>query len=107
VFIDPMLTFSEHLMRQVSAGMGAELREFNGDRFHIHLLATPPSLALSVLVNRLNGVSSRRLRQQHPPQVRKYLWGRAFLVPALLRCVLRRRTTDRHQAIHRTTEPTN
>jgi putative transposase len=29
-----------------------------------------------VLVNRLNGVSSRRLRQQYPSRVPKYLWGK-------------------------------
>ena len=60
-------------------GITAELREFNGDTDHVHLLVHYlPSLALSVLVNRLKGVSSRRPRQQYPTEVRKYLWGKHF-----------------------------
>ena len=35
-----------------------------------------------MLVNRLKGVSSRRLRQQYPSQVRKYLWGKHFWSPS-------------------------
>jgi putative transposase len=59
-------------MRQVCAEIDTELREFNGQTDHVHLLVYyPPSLALSVLVNRLKGVSSRRLRQQYPAHVRK------------------------------------
>ena len=74
-----MLTFCEHLMRSVCADLDAELREFNGETDHVHLLAHyPPSLALSVLVNRLKGVSSRRLRQQYPTEIRKYLWAAHF-----------------------------
>ena len=41
-----MLTFCEHLMRSVCADLDAELREFNGETDHVHLLAHyPPSLA--------------------------------------------------------------
>lgn len=78
-----MLTFCEHLMHSVCADLDAELREFNGETDHVHLLAHyPPSLALSVLVNRLKGVSSRRLRQQYPTEIRKYLWGAHFWSPS-------------------------
>ena len=70
-------------MRDICAGVGAELREFNGETDHVHLLVHyPPSLALSVLVNRLKGVSSRRLLQQYPAHVRKYLWGKHFWSPS-------------------------
>jgi putative transposase len=34
------------------------------------------------LVNRLNGVSSRRGRQQYPTQVQKFLWGKHFWSPS-------------------------
>ena len=44
----------------------------------------PPSIALSMLTNRLNGVSSRRLRQQHPANVPKPLWGKHFGSPPYL-----------------------
>jgi putative transposase len=43
---------------------------------------TPPSLPISLLVNRLKGVSSRRLRQQYRTDVRKYLWGKHFWSPS-------------------------
>jgi putative transposase len=103
VFTDEMLTFCEHLTRSVCADLDAELRKFNGETDHVHLLAHyRPSLALSVLVNRLKGVSSRRLRQQYPTEIRKYLWGRAFLDPVLRHRLLRRRCADCHQALHRT-----
>ncbi|GAA4250461.1 hypothetical protein GCM10022255_039190 [Dactylosporangium darangshiense] len=39
---------------------GADLREFNGEDDHVHLLVHyPPSFALSRLVNSLKGVSAR------------------------------------------------
>ncbi len=74
VFTGEMLTSCEHLMPDICLSLGGELREFNGETDHVHLLLHyPPSLAVSMLVNRLKGVSSRRLRQQYPTQVRKYL----------------------------------
>ncbi len=63
-------------MGDVCAEMNTELRAFNGEADHVHLLVHyPPPLPISLLVNRLNGVSSRWLRQQYRAQVRKYLWG--------------------------------
>jgi putative transposase len=35
-----------------------------------------------VLVNRLKGASSRRLPQQYPADVPKYLWGKHFWSPS-------------------------
>jgi len=83
VSTDQMLTCCEHLMRGVCADLNAELREFNGETDHVHLLAHyPPGLAPSVLVNQLKGVSPRRLRQQYPTEVRKYLSGKHFWSPS-------------------------
>ena len=83
VFTDAMLAYCEHTMRGVCADLDVELVEFNGETDHVHLLAHyPPSLALSVLVNRLKGVSARRLRQQYPTEIRKYLWGAHFWSPS-------------------------
>ena len=49
----------------------------------MHLLVHyPPSLAISVPVNRLKGMSSRRLRQQYPADIRKHLWGTHFWSPS-------------------------
>ena len=61
-------------MRDVCADFRAELAECNGEP-----RACPPAgelpahHAISRLVNSLNGVSSRRLRQEHP-DVRQHYW---------------------------------
>lgn len=61
-------------MRDVCGDFGAELREFNGEDEHVHLLVNfPPTIAISRLVNSLKGVSSRRLRQEFP-DLRRHYW---------------------------------
>ncbi|SFT22874.1 Transposase IS200 like [Streptomyces sp. ok210] len=46
--------------------------EFNGEANYVHLLVNfPPMVAVSRLVNSLNGVSSHRLRQEFPDVVVK------------------------------------
>ncbi|KAB1142484.1 IS200/IS605 family transposase [Streptomyces luteolifulvus] len=63
-------------MRDVCTDFGAELREFNGERDHVHLLVHyPPKVAIS-------GVSAQRLRQEFPGHIRKYLWGDHFWSPS-------------------------
>ncbi|MFF3247241.1 IS200/IS605 family transposase [Streptomyces sp. NPDC002870] len=65
VFNDEMLTRCEEIMRNVCQDFEAELKEFNGEEDHVHLLVHyPPKIALSKLVNSLKGVSSRYLRQE-------------------------------------------
>ncbi len=79
-----MLTRCEEIMRKVCEAFDAELKEFNGERDHVHLLAHyPPKVAVSKLVNSLKGVSSRRLRQEFPDLVRHYwraqrLWSGSY-----------------------------
>jgi putative transposase len=59
-------------MREACADFGAELREFNGQADHVHLLVHyPPRVALSRLAGSLKGVSARRLRQEFPGHIRK------------------------------------
>ncbi|MFF7191515.1 IS200/IS605 family transposase, partial [Streptomyces sp. NPDC008222] len=54
VFNGEMLTRCEEIMRDVCESFGAELREFNGEDDHVHLLVHyPPKVALSKLVNSL------------------------------------------------------
>src|SRR5881397_1888262 len=66
VFTPEMLERCEEIMRAVCADFEAELKEFNGEHDHVHLLVHyPPKVALSKLVNSLKGVSSRRLRQEY------------------------------------------
>lgn len=73
---DPILTRCEEIMADVCRDFGAELREFNGDTDHVHLLVHyPPTVTLSKLVNSLKGVSARYLRQEHDTHLRHYLSG--------------------------------
>ena len=79
VFTGAMLTTCEQTMRETCGDFGVTLVEFNGEDDHVHLLIEFPStIQLFRLVNSLNGVSSRRLRQKHPVRVKKYLWNNHF-----------------------------
>jgi hypothetical protein len=65
------------------------------------LLAYPPALAISTLVQRLKGRTAYAERREYTgacirARMRGHLW-----VPVLLRRLLRRRTPVDHQAVHR------
>jgi putative transposase len=61
---------------KVCQAFEAVLVDTNGEDDHVHLLVEyPPKVALSTLVNSLKGVSSRRLRQQHPDIAARYYKG--------------------------------
>lgn len=67
----------------VCADFGCELKEANWEPDHAHLLvAYPPKVAVSVLVNSLKGVSSRRLRARKLSEVKNKLWGEHFWSPS-------------------------
>ncbi|MEE2056007.1 IS200/IS605 family transposase [Rhodococcus artemisiae] len=75
-FTGPILTDCEQIMRKVCGDFGCELREFNGEDDHVHLLIDfPATVQLSKLVNSLKGVSSRHLRRDHAEHLSRYLWG--------------------------------
>jgi putative transposase len=79
----PILTRREEIMQAVCVDFGAQLREFNGEDDHVHLLVHyPPSVALSRLINSLKGVSARRLRHEHGTHLRRYLWGSHLWSPS-------------------------
>jgi putative transposase len=84
VFTGEHLTRLQEIMRSVCADFETELREFNGEDNHVHLLVNfPPKVALSKLVNSLKGVSSRRMRQEFPDLARHYyrankLWSGSY-----------------------------
>jgi putative transposase len=84
VFTDEMLNACERVMRETCAGMGAELREFNGQDDHVHLLVQyPPKLSVSTLVNRLKGVSAHYLREEFTGRtnrflIRGHLWSPSY-----------------------------
>lgn len=84
VFNDEMLTRCEEIMRKVCEDFDAELKEFNGERDHVHLLVHyPPKVAVSKLVNSLKGVSARRIRQEFTGRINRaimhgHLWSPSY-----------------------------
>ena len=83
IVTDRVRELLKSVLTSVASDMGAEVTAVEADQDHVHLLiAYPPQLALSRLVNSLKGVSSRRLRQQDWPEVRRVLWGEAFWSPS-------------------------
>ncbi|MFF9457464.1 IS200/IS605 family transposase [Streptomyces flaveolus] len=84
VFNDEMLTCCEEIMRKVCEDFEAELKEFNGERDHVHLLVHyPPKVAVSKLVNSLKGVFARRIRQEFTGRINRaimqgHLWSPSY-----------------------------
>ncbi|MFG2053443.1 IS200/IS605 family transposase [Micromonospora sp. NPDC048930] len=74
VFNDAMLTRCGQIMADVCDKLGAQLREFNGEDDHVHLLVHyPPKLPISTLVNRLKGVSAHYLRQEFTGRINRHI----------------------------------
>ncbi|WP_328501589.1 IS200/IS605 family transposase [Streptomyces sp. NBC_00457] len=79
VFDDAMLKRCEEIMREVCVSFDAQLREFNGEQDHVHLLVHyPPKVALSKLINSLKGVSSRYLRAEYTGRINHIGMGSVF-----------------------------
>lgn len=67
VLDEAMLAYMEEVMRHVCSLSEVDMKEFNGEADHVHLLINyPPKVQLSKLVNSLKGVSSRRIRKEFP-----------------------------------------
>lgn len=83
VFDGAALGVLRRIFASVCEDFQAELIEMDGEDDHVHLLVNyPPKVAVSVLVNSLKGVSSRRLRQLRPDISRRYwkgvLWSPSY-----------------------------
>jgi putative transposase len=75
--------FLKGVFAEVCADFGGMLDEMDGEADHVHLLVSmPPKVAPAKLVNSLKGVSSRHLRSQRLPEVRRALWGEHFWSPS-------------------------
>lgn len=65
-----------NIFSKICSDCEAELVEFDGEEGHMHLLVHyPPKVAVSGLVNRLKGSSSRLIRSRNYPSIRRKLWG--------------------------------
>lgn len=82
VFTNEGLKNIEDSFKTVAGKMDFEVKDFNGEGNHIHaLIAYPPKLALSKIVNHLKGASSRNYRSagfKCPSQ--KALWSPSYFV---------------------------
>jgi len=67
---------------RVCVDFGAEMKECDGERDHVHLLVEyPPKVSVAKLVNSLKGVSSRMLLKERPdlrPWTNKGLWSPSY-----------------------------
>lgn len=76
VLSEPAIRDLSSIFEKMCFDFGARLVECNGEDDHVHLLVEyPPQIAISKLVNSLNGVSSRRLRQMRPEVRGRYRQG--------------------------------
>jgi putative transposase len=76
VLTDAAHEMLREIFSKVCQDFEAVLVECNGEDDHVHLLVEyPPKVAVSKLVNSLKGVSSRRLRHQHPDIAHRYYKG--------------------------------
>ena len=67
VFTKEHLGYIRYVFEKICSDFGADVKEFNGEADHVHLLVTyPPKVRISELVNSLKGVSSRQLKQRFP-----------------------------------------
>jgi putative transposase len=84
VLTDAMLTFTEHTKRGVCADLNTELVEFTGEPDHMHLLvAYPPTLAISVLTQRLKSRAAYEVRREFTgacvrARIRGHLWSPSY-----------------------------
>ena len=83
VFSKKILRDLEEVLKTVCIDFDAELKEFNGESDHVHLLVTyPAKISISKLVNSLKGVSTRMIRKKQYPAVSKALWDNSLWSPS-------------------------
>jgi putative transposase len=66
------------IIRQTCAELGVHIVKGCLAQDHVHMfLSIPPHLALSKVMQRIKGRSSRRIQMEYP-ELRKRYWGRRF-----------------------------
>lgn len=83
VFTKQILDALKIIFPSVCNDFEADLVEFDGEKYHVHLLITyPPKVSISRSVNSLKGVSSRLIRKKKYPSIRSLLWRDALWAPS-------------------------
>ena len=86
VFTNESLKLIEKSFSEVASKMNFNILEFNGESDHIHVLIEyPPKLSISLIVNTLKGVSSRRYGKAgyQKPLGKSALWSPSYFVSAV------------------------
>lgn len=86
IFNRETLVLIEKSFREVATKMNFQILEFNGEADHIHaLIEFPPKLSISVMVNSLKGVSSRKYGQAgfKKPYGKDALWSPSYFVSSV------------------------
>ena len=76
------------LIRLICASLDVEIVKGNISRDHVHLLVSvPPTLAVSRLVQRMKGLTSRKLLEENRGLNKalwgRHLWGRGYFVASV------------------------
>ena len=76
------------LVRMICASLEVEIVKGNISRDHVHLLVSvPPTLAVSRLVQRMKGLTSRRLLEENRGLNKafwgRHLWGRGYFAASV------------------------
>jgi putative transposase len=76
------------LVRMICASLDVEIVKGNISRDHVHLLVSvPPTLAVSRLVQRMKGLTSRKLLEENRGLNKafwgRHLWGRGYFVASV------------------------
>lgn len=83
IFTKAILKELSEIFQSVCKDFGATLVEFEGEKDHVHLLVNyPPKVSVSRLVNSLKGVSSRMLRKNQHPTIRRAFWKDVLWSPS-------------------------
>lgn len=83
VFTKQILDALKIIFPSVCNDFEADLVEFDGEKYHVHLLITyPPKVSISRSVNSLKGVSSRLIRKKKYPSILSLLWRDALWAPS-------------------------
>lgn len=83
VFTRQILEDLREIFTGVCHSFESELKEFEGEGDHVHLLINyPPKVQVSKLVNSLKTASSRVIRKKGYPSIDTALWGGALWSPS-------------------------
>lgn len=79
VFTAEMLARLHEITEGLLEQWECRLIEINGKEDHVHILFQyHPAMEISKFVNNFKSVSSRRLRQEFPEQIKKFDWKEVF-----------------------------